>query len=219
MHKARNACRRFVRHGAYGVALLAASFLALPASLNAAQTPEKPAPERSSPERSSPEEPSLARFATGDLARLDFTHAGTPAPANTFEAKGGKTASLAQFKGRVVVLNLWATWCAPCVKEMPELDRLQGMFKPDDLAVVTVSMDMAGWRAINPFWEKRGLKNITPYLDKKNELALGFKARGLPLTVIYNRQGKEVARIAAPAAWDAKPAIDLIAVLVAQGKK
>lgn len=210
MHQARNACRRFVRHGAYGVALLAASSLALPASATAAsQAPERPASERSS----------LARFATGDLAKLDFTHAGTPAPANTFEAKGGKTANLAQFKGRVVVLNLWATWCAPCVKEMPELDRLQGMFPTKDLAVVTVSMDMAGWRAVEPFWEKRGLKNITPYLDKKNELALGFKARGLPLTVIYDRQGKEVARIAAPAIWDAKPAIDLIAVLVAQGKK
>ena len=163
--------------------------------------------------------PDLTRFATGDLAKLDFSQAGTPAPTNTFEAKGGKTATLAQFKGKVVVLNLWATWCAPCVKEMPELDRLQGMFPAKDLAVVTVSMDMAGWRAVEPFWEKRGLKNITPYLDKKNALALGYKARGLPLTVIYDRQGKEVARIAAPAEWDAKPAIDLIAVLVGSGKK
>lgn len=161
----------------------------------------------------------LTRFATGDLARLDFTQAGTPAPDTPFEAKGGKTATLAQFKGKVVVLNLWATWCAPCVKEMPQLDRLQGMFPAKDLAVVTVSMDMAGWRAVEPFWEKRGLKNITPYLDKKNALALGFKARGLPLTMIYDRQGKEVARIAAPAEWDAKPATDLIAVLVGTGKK
>ncbi|HEY4546530.1 MAG TPA: TlpA disulfide reductase family protein [Pedomonas sp.] len=161
----------------------------------------------------------LTRFATGDLARLDFAQAGTAAPATPFEAKGGKTATLAQFKGKVVVLNLWATWCAPCVKEMPQLDRLQGMFPAKDLAVVTVSMDMAGWRAVEPFWEKRGLKNITPYLDKKNALALGYKARGLPLTVIYDRQGKEVARIAAPAEWDAKPAIDLIAVLVGSGKK
>jgi len=163
--------------------------------------------------------PDLTRFATADLAKLDFSQAGSPAPATTFEAKGGKTASLSQFKGKVVVLNLWATWCAPCVKEMPQLDRLQGMFPAKDLAVVTVSMDMAGWRVVEPFWEKRGLKNITPYLDKKNELALGFKARGLPLTVIYDRQGKEVARIAAPAEWDAKPAIDLIAVLVGSGKK
>ena len=160
----------------------------------------------------------LSRFATQDLARLDFTQAGTPAPMTPFEAKGGKTATLAQFRGKVVVLNLWATWCAPCVKEMPELDRLQGMFPAKDLAVVTVSMDMAGWRAVEPFWEKRGLKNIAPYLDKKNALALGFKARGLPLTVIYDRQGKEVARIAAPAKWDAKPAIDLIAVLVGSKK-
>lgn len=159
----------------------------------------------------------LTRFATGDLARLDFSQAGAPAPATPFEAKGGKTTTLAQFRGRVVVLNLWATWCAPCVKEMPQLDKLQAMFPAKDLAVVTVSMDMAGWRAVDPFWAKRGLKNIAPYLDKKNNLALGFKARGLPLTVIYDRQGKEVARIAAPAEWDAKPAIDLIAVLV--GKK
>ncbi|MCH8683823.1 TlpA family protein disulfide reductase [Pedomonas mirosovicensis] len=166
-----------------------------------------------------PAKTDLSRFATGDLQRLDFSQAGTPAPETTFEAKGGKTASLADFKGKVVVLNLWATWCAPCITEMPSLDKLQAMFPKKDVAVVTVSMDMAGWRVVEPFWQKRGLKNIAPYLDKKNQLALGFKARGLPLTVIYDRKGKEVARIAAPAEWDAKPAIDLIAVVVAQGKK
>lgn len=156
----------------------------------------------------------LSRFATGDLARLDFSHAGTPAPDTAFEAKGGKTLSLADFKGKVVVLNLWATWCAPCVTEMPTLDTLQSLFPAQDLAVVTVSMDMAGWRAVEPFWQKRGLRNIAPYLDKKNQLALGYKARGLPLTVIYDRSGKEIARIAGPAEWHAKPATDLIAAVV-----
>lgn len=157
------------------------------------------------------------RYAVGDLKRLDFAAAGTPAPAVPFEAKAGKAVSLADFRGRVVVLNLWATWCAPCVKEMPSLDRLAASVDPRAVAVVTVSQDMAGWRAVDPFWARRGLKTLTPYIDKPNKLALALKAKGLPVTVIYDARGREVARLTYGAEWDSKAVKTLLAAVTAAG--
>lgn len=151
----------------------------------------------------------LARYATGDLTRLSFKAAGKAAPATVFESKAGPT-SLAAFKGKVVVLNLWATWCGPCLKELPAIDRLAGVMKGSDVVVLAVSEDQAGWRAVDPWWSKAKLKNLTPYLDKKMDLGFGYGAAGLPLTLIYDRQGREVARIAAPAQWDSPNAIALV---------
>ncbi len=160
-------------------------------------------------DRGSAQSAQLARFATGDLARLSFKTAGKPAPATSFESKAGPT-TLAVFKGKVVVLNLWATWCGPCLKELPGIDRLAGAMKGTDVVVLAVSEDQAGWRAVDPWWAKAKLKNLTPYIDKKMELGFGFGAAGLPLTLIYDRQGREVARLTAPAAWDSPNAMALL---------
>jgi thiol-disulfide isomerase/thioredoxin len=143
----------------------------------------------------------LSAFAKGDLAKLSFAKAGSLPPPATFEGKSGTT-SLAAFKGKVLLVNLWATWCAPCLKEMPQLDRLAGMMKGSDIVVLTVSQDQAGWRAVDPWWSKAQLKNLTPYVDKKMALGFGLGAQGLPITIIYNRQGREVARLNGVAAWD-----------------
>ncbi len=151
----------------------------------------------------------LARYATGDLARLSFKTAGSAAPTTTFETKAGST-NLAAFKGKVVVLNLWATWCAPCLKEMPALDRLAAATKGDDVVVLAVSQDMAGWRAVDPWWQKAKLAHLVPYIDKKMQLGFGLGAAGLPLTLIYDRQGREVARLNGPAAWDSPQAQALL---------
>jgi thiol-disulfide isomerase/thioredoxin len=160
-------------------------------------------------DRASAQSAQLARFATGDLARLSFKSAGTPAPATRFESKAGPT-TLGAFKGKVVVLNLWATWCGPCLKELPGIDRLAGAMKGTDVVVLAVSEDQAGWRAVDPWWAKAKLKSLTPYLDKKMDLGFGYGAAGLPLTLIYDRQGREVARIAAPAEWDSLNAMALL---------
>jgi thiol-disulfide isomerase/thioredoxin len=151
----------------------------------------------------------LARYATGDLARLSFKAAGKAAPATVFESKSGPT-TLGAFKGKVVVLNLWATWCGPCLKELPAIDRLAGTMKGSDVVVLAVSEDQAGWRAVDPWWAKAKLKHLTPYIDKKMDLGFGYGAAGLPLTLVYDRQGQEVARIAAPAVWDSPNAIALL---------
>jgi thiol-disulfide isomerase/thioredoxin len=147
-------------------------------------------------------------FARGQLAKLDLSKAGSPMPGTSFEGKDGNT-TLAAYRGRVVVLNLWATWCAPCVKEMPALDRLARL-NPDAIAVVAVSQDMAGWRVVDPFWARTKLSSLTPYIDKKSQLGFGYGARGLPLTVVYDRQGREVARLAAPADWDRAEGLALV---------
>jgi thiol-disulfide isomerase/thioredoxin len=140
-------------------------------------------------------------FAKGGLAKLEASAPNRTAPTIPFESRGAKVMP-ADFKGRVLVLNLWATWCAPCIKELPALDRLQGAFKTTDLVVVAVSQDKDGWAAVDKLWPKLKLKNIDSYLDENGTYIDNFRTPGLPLTVIYDRQGREIARMMRPVAWD-----------------
>jgi thiol-disulfide isomerase/thioredoxin len=166
-------------------------------------------------DRGSAQSAQLARYASGDLAKLSFKQAGSAAPSVTFESKTGP-ATLAQYKGKVVLLNLWATWCAPCLKEMPSLDRLAGAMKGTDVVVLAISQDMAGWRAVDPWWGKAKLKHLTPFVDKKMNLGFGLGGAGLPVTVIYDRKGREVARLNGGAEWDSANAQNLLKAVAAQ---
>ena len=143
---------------------------------------------------------------------FDTSRAGRPAPAIPIIGKAGPV-SLAAFKGKAVVLNLWATWCAPCLKEMPQLDALATAMKGKDAVVLTVSEDMGGWRDVDPWWARARLKTLTPYLDKRSELALALGAKGLPLTILYDRQGREVARLATAADWSSPWAVNLVTAI------
>lgn len=134
---------------------------------------------------------------------IDRSHAGTPAPAVRFETAPGKTASLADYRGKKVLVNLWATWCAPCLAEMPALDRLAGTGK---VQVLTISQDMAGWPAVNRFFKPGKFKTLKPVLDQPGSFVERLKAAGLPMSVLYNEQGREVWRVAGPMEWD-KPAV------------
>jgi thiol-disulfide isomerase/thioredoxin len=151
----------------------------------------------------------LARFAVGDFNRLSFKNVAKPAPITLFESKNGLV-TLAQYKGKVVVLNLWATWCAPCLKELPGLDRLAGAMKGSDVVVLAISQDVAGWRAVDPWWRNAKLKHLAPHIDKKMNMAFGYGIISLPLTLIYDRQGREVARLSVPAVWDSANAQALL---------
>ena len=115
--------------------------------------------------------------------------------------KAGKTVKLAQFQGRPTVVNLWATWCAPCKAEMPALDRYAARAK-GKVNVITVSQDIEGWRAVDKFWRPGKFKALTAYLDQPTELALAYKARGLPVTVGYDAKGQEMWRVNGPIEWD-----------------
>jgi thiol-disulfide isomerase/thioredoxin len=124
-----------------------------------------------------------------------------PAPEATFTDADGKPASLADFKGKPVLVNLWATWCEPCLREMPSLDRLQARLD-GRLTVLAVSEDRGGGRLVNPFVAKLGLGSLKIYLDPKSEVARAFGVRGLPTTIVIDADGRVRGRVEGAAEWD-----------------
>lgn len=140
---------------------------------------------------------------------LDRSHKGEAAPATTFLDSAGKKVSVASFKGKPVLLNLWATWCIPCIKEMPTLDRLAGV-KGDSLVVLTVSQDLKGRESVDPFFAKAKYQHLKPYLDTDAALSTGMAAN-LPTTILYDSAGKEVWRMSGDYDWSGEKAAALIA--------
>ena len=147
-----------------------------------------------------------AREGTG---RLDRSHAGEPAPAILFEDPAGEPASLADFEGKPVLLNLWATWCAPCVAEMPMLDALAAA--NPDLKVLTVSQDMNGQEKVDAFFEARKFAMLEPYIDAELTLMSQLKINTLPTTILYDAEGREVWRMTGMENWQGRRAASLIA--------
>ena len=133
-----------------------------------------------------------------------------PAPLGTFQDLDGRAVRLADFKGSLVVLNFWATWCAPCIREMPSLDRLQAALGGRGLRVVAVSIDRGGAKVVVPFAEKLGLAHLGLYLDPKATLARAFGLTGLPTTYLIDAEGRTVGGLSGPAEWDAPEARALI---------
>jgi thiol-disulfide isomerase/thioredoxin len=133
-----------------------------------------------------------------------------PAPPETFTALDGAPVRLADFKGRVVLLNFWATWCAPCIREMPSLDRLQAALEDRGLAVLAVSIDRGGAKVVRPFAKRLGLDRLALYLDAKAALFKTFGVTGLPTTFLIDRQGDIVGAYAGAAEWDGPEARALI---------
>jgi thiol-disulfide isomerase/thioredoxin len=140
---------------------------------------------------------------------VDITHRGGEAPAMPFEAPGGAPATLASFRGKPLLVNLWATWCAPCVKEMPALDKL-AQAEASRFRVVTISQDMGGARDVAPFFAKKGFKALPQYLDKQNVLMEALKIDTLPTTIFYDAQGREQWRVVGAMDWSGKRARTLI---------
>lgn len=116
-------------------------------------------------------------------------------PALTLTTPDGREVTLADYVGRGVVLNFWATWCAPCVREMPELDRLNAALAPVGIDVLAASMDRGGHSVIAAFYEKVGIINLAALHDPKGTAARALGIRGLPTTLIIAPDGREVARI------------------------
>ncbi|WP_343520615.1 TlpA disulfide reductase family protein [Sphingomonas sp.] len=145
--------------------------------------------------------------AGGDAERigtLDRSHKGEPAPSVTFQSPDGKPTTLAAFKGKPLLLNLWATWCAPCVREMPMLDRL-AQREGARLQVLTVSQDLEGAAKVAPFFAKAGFKALQPWLDPDVGLSTHYGVN-LPTTVLYDAQGREVWRVSGDMDWDGETA-------------
>lgn len=144
-----------------------------------------------------PEAPAAA--APAAINTIDRSHAGEPGPmAVSWEMKGGTKQSLADHKGMKMLVNLWATWCAPCIAEMPALDKLAGEVP---VMVLPISQDMEGWQAVDKFWGDK-FKNIETGLDQPGSFAEAVKARGLPVTILYDEEGKEIWRVAGTLDWE-----------------
>ena len=138
-------------------------------------------------------------------ARVDRSNAGKPAPGTVFTDHSGKPHKLAEFAGKVTVLNLWATWCAPCKAEMPALDRF-AMRTKGRINVIAVAEDMQGWKMVDRFFTPGRFKGVPTYLDAPTALSLALKAPGLPVTIAYDARGKELWRVNGPIEWDSAAA-------------
>jgi thiol-disulfide isomerase/thioredoxin len=143
----------------------------------------------------------------GGLSKLVRVNAPTALPDITFNDDKGQPRSLAEWKGKVVLLNLWATWCAPCKLEMPSLDRLQAQLGGADFAV---SLDRGGADVPRKFLSASNLVHLPLLQDETAGLAGKVGAIGLPATLILDREGREVARLLGPAEWDSSHAIAVI---------
>ncbi|MGE0044590.1 MAG: TlpA family protein disulfide reductase [Hyphomonadaceae bacterium] len=158
-----------------------------------------------------PEAEGLARHARGTLRNLTVAERPVPATAHPFTDAEGQPRTLADFRGRVVVLNLWASWCAPCRREMPTLARLQREMGPRGVAVLAVTIDREGDRALARELLGEYSDGALPYYeDPRSAMGFAIGAPGLPTTLIIDREGREVARLAGGADWASPPAIALI---------
>jgi thiol-disulfide isomerase/thioredoxin len=144
----------------------------------------------------------LLESANGARATLSYAFAGQKAPTAPFADADGQDVTLADFEGKPLLLNIWATWCAPCKAEMPTLDALAKLEK-DRMAVIAVSQDLEGRVPVLAFFKETGVKNLEAYTDADNAILAAFNnAIALPTTILYDSAGKEVWRIAGGVEWD-----------------
>ncbi len=147
-------------------------------------------------------------------AALERLRPAEAAPTVAFADGEGNSMTLADFRGQGVVVNLWATWCGPCVHEMPSLNRLQAMVADDGIRVVAVSSDREGMAKVEPFLAEHGLDRLAPYLDPQGAFTRSLNGRVLPSTYILNREGEIVAQYIGPAEWDAPELVAAVRELV-----
>ena len=131
-------------------------------------------------------------------------------PTLRFADEKGHAMTLQDFRGKVVLLNLWATWCPPCREEMPTLDRLQARLGGPGFEVVAVSIDRDGLPAVQEFYLQTGIKQLRVYLDKSGEASANLGVVGLPTTLLIDRESREIGRKIGPAEWDSPEAVTLI---------
>jgi thiol-disulfide isomerase/thioredoxin len=160
-------------------------------------------------DRSEPAPDAVAETVPESNGTVDMTHRGTPMPDLELDGPTGGKVRLVDFKGRPLLINLWATWCGPCVAEMPTLDALAERTKAK-LQVIVVSEDDGGRATVDPWWVKRNFKMLKPYLDPGFKLESTLNSGQLPTTVLYDAQGKEVWRVIGSMNWDGPRANTLL---------
>jgi thiol-disulfide isomerase/thioredoxin len=166
--------------------------------------------DRQSGDAAQPAQTASAEASAADPAikRVDRSHKGAALPDFTFADPKGAKLTLTSLKGKPVLINLWATWCAPCIKELPTLD---GLAKAGKVRVLTVSQDSGDATKVGQFLTGKGLTNLQPWLDPDNQMAFHYNTGTLPTTVLYDSNGQEVWRFVGENDWASAAATALIA--------
>ena len=163
----------------------------------------------------------LAPLAQGEVAALTVAQKPFTVPDVTFKDADGHDHKLADWRGRTVLLNLWATWCVPCRKEMPALDALQGELGGPNFEIVAVNIDTRDPQKPLAFLKDVGIKHLAYYTDASahvyEDLKTAGKAFGMPTTVLVDRSGCEVGTMAGPAEWASPDGVKLIQAALGSG--
>jgi thiol-disulfide isomerase/thioredoxin len=173
-----------------------------PPSTTAVQPPAGP--------QTGPAGPGSNPLSQGHVAAFVFRKAPETLPDVKFQDAAGAERTLADWRGKVVLLNLWATWCLPCRKEMPSLDRLQKEMASDKFDVVAISVDRKGAAASKKFLDETQVERLALYVDATARLSSELRVVGLPATLLLDAQGREVGRLLGGAEWDSEDAKRLI---------
>lgn len=156
----------------------------------------------------------LEKLSVASLSKLTTLEAPPPQPELTFTSTSGEEMSLSDYRGQVILVNAWATWCPPCVAEMPSLNNLQTQRGGDNFQVVTISLDNKK-EDISEFFEQNDIDALPSWHDSTYQINGKLQLPGLPTSIIYGRAGREVARLAGEAEWDSPEALALVDYLIA----
>lgn len=159
---------------------------------------------------------SIAELREGDMKKLVVHSAPQELPDAAFNLEDGGEGTLADYNGKITVVNFWATWCAPCRKEMPMLSELQTELGGEDFEVVTIATGRNAPPAMKKFFEEIAVDNLPLHADPKMTLARSMGVLGLPVTVILDRDGSEIARLQGDADWNSDSAKSILKTLIAQ---
>jgi thiol-disulfide isomerase/thioredoxin len=146
----------------------------------------------------------------GSIRHFNPTGDAGPAPRSVLLGAGEKRARIADFRGKVVLVNFWATWCAPCIREMPSLVRLQQARGGTGFTVIALSQDFNGWKVVEPFLKRHDLSALPVYVDEKTAIARALGVQGLPTSILLDREGRELGRLTGDAEWDTAEALALV---------
>ena len=154
---------------------------------------------------------------TGDMAEFTPLFSRVPASALRFQDDHGKQHRLAELHGKFLVLNFWATWCGPCVEELPTLDALQRHPVTPDMIVVTIAQDQRGAAAVDPFLDAKGITSLPRFVDPDGKAGTALEVQALPTTFLVDPQGRLIGKLENAADWNGEDARRLIAWYAGRG--
>ena len=153
----------------------------------------------------------------GTVAKFELVKVSKRLPDLEFLDTDDKPLLFSNYRGKAILVNFWATWCAPCVKEMPSLDRLQAAMGKDKFVVIPLSLDGPSRPKVAPFYEDQKLTNLGIYFDKGRRIMQSLDVSILPTSILVDRSGREIGRLEGEADWDRPEAIALMKAAVASG--